>query len=315
MKTVAAAGSGDSGEPASRESDGAAGRDGRAVRARRTREAVITALHDLIVAGDPRPSATRIAERAGVSTRTVFAHFATLEDLYGATVERATALVMGLLTPIAPDRPLAERVRALSEQRGRVNEEVGPLRRAAALQEPFSPTLAEARRYARRASYEQVERVLAPELSSLGPEARRRWVAALDAALGGETWDLLRLTHELSPDEARRTVEDALGALLAAGAPAPGDPGPAGVAAAAAAVDADEAAGEAAHAAERAATEARARLDAARRALAEVETKVDRLVTAIESGSPADLLAPRLRALRAAKAAAERAVASAGGGN
>ncbi|HZB72005.1 MAG TPA: hypothetical protein VE395_07705, partial [Acidimicrobiales bacterium] len=46
--------------------------------------------------------------------------------------------------------------------------------------------------------------------------------------------------------------------------------------------------------------------EAAERALADVDRKVERLVAAIEAGSPADLIAPRLRALRAARAEAER---------
>jgi DNA invertase Pin-like site-specific DNA recombinase len=48
------------------------------------------------------------------------------------------------------------------------------------------------------------------------------------------------------------------------------------------------------------------RIEAARRALDEANEKIDRLVTAIESGSPADMLGPRLQELRAAKLAAER---------
>jgi AcrR family transcriptional regulator len=293
------------------------GLDGRAARSQRTSDAVIEALHDLIAEGDPRPNAQRIAARAGVSTRTVFAHFATLEDLYRATVERATTLVLTLLTPIDTDRPLADRIDALTAQRARLNEEVGPLRRAAALQEPFSPTLAEARRYARQASHEQVERIFAAELARIDPATRRRCVAAVDAVAGGETWDLLRDTHGLGADEARRTVGEAVRSVLPA---APG----AGASGLARADDGEEA-GQGGHAGEdaldaarddrarrEAAREAQARREAARRSLDEIERKVERLVDAIEAGSPADLLAPRLQALRAAKLSAERALADLG---
>jgi AcrR family transcriptional regulator len=263
------------------------GRDGRTSRSARTREAVVDALQALIVAGDPRPNAQRIAERAGVSTRTVFAHFASLDDLYRVAVERATALVLALLSPIDAGRPLDDRIEEIVDQRARVAEEIGPLRRAASLQEPFSPTLAEARRFARQASYEQVERVFAGELSRLDPGARRRCTAAVDALISGDAWDLLRQTHVLSPDDARRAVADAVRAVL------PGEPGEPG----------DQ---TGAPQAARARAEDRARRDAARRALADIDEKVERLVAAIEAGSPADLLAPRLRALRAARQSAER---------
>jgi AcrR family transcriptional regulator len=277
-----------------------AGQDGRAARSRRTREAVIDALHALIAEGDPKPNAARIAERAGVSSRTIFAHFATLEDLYRATAERATALVISLLTPIEPTDPLDERIDSLCAQRARVNEEIGPLRRAAALQEPFSPALAEARRYGRQASRAQLERVLAAELAALDPATRPGRLATLDALISGESWDLLRTTHDLAPDEARRAVGAAVRALL------PRDAAPA-----TAATAGTGAAGAAGPSARGPSDEERARVAAAEGALEAVDQKVDRLVAALEAGSPPDLLAPRLQALRSSRSVAERELADA----
>jgi site-specific DNA recombinase len=49
-----------------------------------------------------------------------------------------------------------------------------------------------------------------------------------------------------------------------------------------------------------------ARVEAARRALDDTNEKIERLVAAIEAGSPADMLGPRLQALRATKLAAEQ---------
>ncbi len=49
-----------------------------------------------------------------------------------------------------------------------------------------------------------------------------------------------------------------------------------------------------------------ARAEAARRALDDASEKIDRLVAAIEAGSPADLVGPRLKELRATKLAAEQ---------
>jgi hypothetical protein len=60
--------------------------------------------------------------------------------------------------------------------------------------------------------------------------------------------------------------------------------------------------------------EERARLAAAERALEAVDRKIDRLVAALEAGSPPDLLAPRLQALRTSRSAAERELADARGG-
>ena len=62
----------------------AATQDGRTARAERTREKVVDAVLELLDGGDVRPTAERIAKRAGVSERTVFQHFADREALFGA---------------------------------------------------------------------------------------------------------------------------------------------------------------------------------------------------------------------------------------
>jgi TetR/AcrR family transcriptional regulator, regulator of autoinduction and epiphytic fitness len=266
-------------------------RSGHTPRSQRTREAVVDALLALIREGDPKPGARQVADRAGVSTRTVFAHFATLEDLYRASVERATAMVLSLLTPIDPGLPLAERIDSLCAQRAQVNEEIGPIRRAAALQAPFSPALAEAQAYGRRASYEQLDRVFAAELGRLDRRARRRRRAAADAALSGDTWDLLRTTHGLSPDEARAAVHETVRPLLAP----PEPPTPPMAAEPPTPADAEHL----------------ARVAAAERAVADIDHKIDRLVAAVEAGSPADLLTPRLHELREKRLDAERDLAAA----
>lgn len=268
--------------------DGPSEPEGRSARAQRTRGAVVDALVALLREGTVAPGAREVAERAGVSTRTVFAHFATLEDLYQACVEQATATVLSLLTPVDPGLPLAERIDDVCTQRARVNEEIGPMRRAAALKAPFSPALARTRAYARRASYEQLDRVFATELDALASPARRRRRASVDALLSGETWDLLRDTHGLAVDEALPAVREAVRALLPPVATATPD-----------STSATTGPPDPTRAARRA---------AAQRTLDDIERRIDRLVAAIEAGSPGDLLAPRLQALRSARLEAEHAL-------
>jgi AcrR family transcriptional regulator len=190
--------------------------DGRTARSARTREAVVGALEALLYDGVVGPGAAEIAERAGVSTRSVYVHFESLDDLFRAVSERATTRVLGMLSPIDPASPLDDRVQELTRQRARINEEVGPIRRAGARREAFSAAISEARTYGRQASREQIDRIFAPELAALAPAERRRRVAAVDALVSGESWDLLRSLHDLTPDEARRTVAEATHVLLLA---------------------------------------------------------------------------------------------------
>jgi TetR/AcrR family transcriptional regulator of autoinduction and epiphytic fitness len=189
--------------------------DGRLARTRRTRTAIVDALIDLLRAGETNPSAAQIAERAGVSKRSVFVHYDTLEDLYRDVADRSTQLVIGLLWVIDPELPLDARIDAICDQRAKVHETIGPLRRAAALRASTSPAAAESQRFARQSSRDQVNRVFARELAPLDEATRARRAAAITALLSGEVWDLWRSADQLGVDESRATMHDALGALLA----------------------------------------------------------------------------------------------------
>jgi AcrR family transcriptional regulator len=63
--------------------------DGRTLRRTRNRTAVITALLDMIREGDLHPGAAEIAERAGVSHRSIFRYFDDLDDLVRTAIDQA----------------------------------------------------------------------------------------------------------------------------------------------------------------------------------------------------------------------------------
>src|SRR5271163_2254507 len=84
--------------------------DGRLARSARTRHAVVDALLDLLGEGDLRPTAARIAERAGVSLRLVFHHFDDLDAIYAELADRQAERVKPLTMPISVALPLARRI-------------------------------------------------------------------------------------------------------------------------------------------------------------------------------------------------------------
>jgi AcrR family transcriptional regulator len=188
--------------------------DGRLARRESTRAAVVDALLALIDEGDLRPTAPRIAERAGVSLRSVFQHFRDLEALFAAAADRQLERLQDLVRPIAEAGPLATRLAAFVHQRTRLLEAIAPVRRAALLLEPFSPAIAERLRGARRLARAGVEQAFAPELARHCPAARRELLAALTAASAWSTWEALRAHQGLSAAAARRVVARTLGALL-----------------------------------------------------------------------------------------------------
>jgi TetR/AcrR family transcriptional regulator of autoinduction and epiphytic fitness len=192
-----------------------AGIDGRAARAARTRDAVVDALLALLDEGDPRPTARQVAERAGVSLRSVYVRFEDLDALYVEAARRQWERISALAVPVAPDAPLAARRAAFVAQRAEILETAARVRRAAELQEPFSDALAGTLMWARNLARDQVARVFAPELATRRAAASARLLDALDAATGFGTWDVLRRQRGLDPAAARAVVDETVAALLA----------------------------------------------------------------------------------------------------
>ena len=190
--------------------------DGRTARGQRTRQAVVDALLALLESGDLRPTGPRIAERAGVSLRSVFQHFPDLETLYAEASARMSSRVGELVRPIPLDLPLEERIAAFVDQRAQVLEFLTPVRRAAALQEPFSEVLREARDGGHDLGRREVARVFRAELDALPESDRADVLDGLDVAASWVTWDSLRTASGRSPADAARVVARTITALLSA---------------------------------------------------------------------------------------------------
>ncbi len=188
--------------------------DGRTARAARTREAVVEALLTLLDEGSLRPTAREIADRAGVSLRSVYVHFDDLEDLFTAAAGKQFQRMAALYEPVPTEGPLVDRIDALVTQRARMMEAAAPVRRATLLQEPFSPTLAKVMGMVRKAMRENVELVFAAELSEHERSDRERLSAAIDVAAGTATWETLRVHDGLGVDAARTVVAEMLTKLL-----------------------------------------------------------------------------------------------------
>lgn len=188
--------------------------DGRQLRRERNREAVVEALLDLYSDGVLQPSSEEIAERSGLSPRSLFRYFDDVEDLIRAAIGRQQERAIPLI-PIdaGPDAPLETKVTALVEQRFRLFEAVGNAAAVMRLRAPFQPLLAAA--LARNRAYLrwQLATLLAPELAGLG-EASDSTLAAADVVTSFESRKLLLEDQGLTRTQAMAVMVQSLVALV-----------------------------------------------------------------------------------------------------
>lgn len=187
--------------------------DGRTARAERTRKAIVEAHFELINSGDLRPTGERIAQRAGVSLRTLWATFKDMEALFAATGELLARVQAEAHQPIPPDLPLTERLDQFCRQRARMLEILAPSARAAQLKEPFSPQLRRNRATAIFLVRAELEAVFAAELPVAGP-GRDRLLDALTMACTWSAWSMLRDELGLDVDRACGVLRHTVTALL-----------------------------------------------------------------------------------------------------
>lgn len=189
--------------------------DGRTARAQRTSQAVVDALLSLIEDGDLRPTGPRIAERAGVSLRSVFQHFNDLESLFAALGSREIERLSELTHRLPTDQPLEARIEAFVAQRSRILEAISPVRRASLLQEPFSAELRQTRDAIFTLARAEVARLFRAELAAAGAD-REILLDALDAVSSWSFWDALRSHQGLEPAAAAAVLGRVLRRLLQA---------------------------------------------------------------------------------------------------
>ena len=138
--------------------------DGRTARSARTREAVVTAVLELVRQGNLRPTAKEIAARAGISLRSVYVHFDDLEDLFDAAGARQTEEIAHLLYAIDPALDLPARIDEVVRQRSAIWEALAPVRQAALLWATSSSNLRERTQRINRRAVRDLDRIFAVEL-------------------------------------------------------------------------------------------------------------------------------------------------------
>lgn len=185
--------------------------DGRRLRRTQNREAVLDAMVELFAEGVLQPGTDGIAERAGVSSRSLFRYFDDIDDLNRAAIERQLAAARPLLDVGArPDEPTVVKVERLVAARLRLFEAIAPAARAARVHAHRHQVVAAHMRRSRSYLRHQLRRLFAPELA-----ARPAVLPAVDALCSFETYELLRHDQGLSRAKTTTALTAALLELLA----------------------------------------------------------------------------------------------------
>lgn len=196
--------------------------DGRRLRRDRNRQAVVDALLELYAEGDLDPSAAEIAQRAGLSPRSLFRYFTDVDDLCRVAVSRQLSRVGHLADlTVAPDAPATERIAALVASRLALCETIGTTGTVARMRAHFQPVIAAELTRSRAVLRDQVADLFASELESRDADEAVRTVAAIDVLLSYEAHRLLRMDQGLEPEQVEAVWSDALTALLLSGPAAP----------------------------------------------------------------------------------------------
>jgi len=189
--------------------------DGRHARRDANRDKVVDALLDLFREGELAPSAAQVAERSGVSHRSVFRYFEDLDQLCRVSIERHAASVAHLLVIDDLGKgSLAERIDAMIDARLELYDAVAPIVRVTRVRAPFQPLLEERLAADRARLDRQVNQQFVDELSQLDQHERNAISRAIQTMCSLDSVELLRHSNQLSRAETAEVLRTTLGRLL-----------------------------------------------------------------------------------------------------
>ena len=191
--------------------------DGRHARRERNRLAVVDAMLKLYKQGNLDPSSDQIAERAGLSPRSLFRYFDDIDDLVRVAVARHHERMSPLaeLDTTSSDS-LDERIRRLVAQRMRLFDAIGSVGTVARVRAPFQPLIAAELLKARKLWRLQLRQLFAPELRALGDSTAAHVVSSIDVLTSFESVQLMRDDQKLSSSAISAALVHSITALVQA---------------------------------------------------------------------------------------------------
>ena len=190
--------------------------DGRRARREQNVEAVVEAMLDLLGEGNLNPSAAAVAERSGVSLRSVFRYFDDMDALTELAIARQMERAGQYFDLLDATGSVEERASALAAQRLLQHRNLAPYARAAMVRAHQYPAVAKGLSTRRNALRRQVEALFAPELEERSGRDRDEVLAALEAVTSIEVVETMVAHRGLAPARVEAVLTRAVLAVLGA---------------------------------------------------------------------------------------------------
>lgn len=189
--------------------------DGRSLRRQRNRDAVVEAAFELIRERRTTPTIDEVAERSGLSARSVFRYFDDTDDLISAVIRRQRRHLAPLWEPrVDPSGSLDLRIERFVAARVALVEAQGGVAWVARVRATDQPLIRTELNRVRAGVRRQVADLFAPELAALGPDGPAV-LAAIDTLTSWEADDLLRRGHDADSADVADMMATSIRRLLA----------------------------------------------------------------------------------------------------
>ncbi len=185
--------------------------DGRSLRRTRNRALVLDAVVACCEDGDINPSIDAVAERAGVSNRSIYRYFDHRDHLMHAAVSHAMLRVLPEITfADVGVGSFHQRVDSFVDHRLQTYQRLAPITRAAKLLAANEPMIAEEFEAGRLILRQSFLDHFAEEFGVLGPGDRTRAVIAAELAFQFEAFEFLWTATDGRIEEMRAILVDQL---------------------------------------------------------------------------------------------------------
>lgn len=191
--------------------------DGRRTRRRRNLEAVLDTVVEMYEMGVTEPSTEDVAERAGVSTRSVYRYFATREMLVSSALTHfLKRAIPHLSVAQVSEGELDARIDVFVAERTRIYVEFASLARMALTVGRSDPLVIDAFAMARALMRQHFLDQFAPEVAEVDPDRLHRGVLGALVPFHFHGLEYLHVVSGLDADGITRALSDHLRAHVAA---------------------------------------------------------------------------------------------------